>query len=174
MRYNIKLVEEWARDKGLVEETNDALRSQFIKGVEEGGEIFDAILNRDKDELIDAIGDRLVVATIECLNAGLDPQEYIKRNTTSHECIIFDSFEEAVKSRQALDFICLYGAAQGRLARAVAKQEPIEKPLTELIVVLNLISTLLCVDIGECYRIAYNVIRNRTGSTVDGVFVKDE
>ena len=63
---------------------------------------------------------------------------------------------------------------QGRLARAVAKQQPIDKPLTELILILNRLATLLCVDIGECYRIAYTVIRDRTGSTVDGVFVKDE
>ena len=174
MRYNIKLVEEWAYDKGLVEETNDALRSQFIKGVEEGGEIFDAILNRDKDELIDAIGDRLVVATIECLNAGLDPQEYVKRVRCDEYTSRFKSFDEAVGSRDALVLSAMYGAGQGRLARAVAKKQPIEKPLIELIVVLNGIATLLCVDIGECYRIAYNVIRNRTGSTVDGVFVKDE
>ena len=174
MQYNIKLVEEWARDKGLVEESNDALRSQFIKGVEEGGEIFDAILNRDKDELIDAIGDRLVVATIECLNAGLDPVDYIKRVRCDEYTSRFKSFDEAVGSRDALVLSAMYGAAQGRLARTVAKQQPIEKPLTELIVILNQLGTLLCVDIGECYRIAYNVIRNRTGSTVDGVFVKDE
>ena len=174
MQYNIKLVTEWARDKGLVEESNDTLRSQFIKGVEEGGEIFDAILNRDKDELIDAIGDRLVVATIECLNAGLDPLEYVKRVRCDGMEGGYDSFHDAVKSRDALIMVCMYGSVQGRLARAVAKQQPIDKPLTELIVQLNRLATLLCVDIGECYRIAYSVIRNRTGSTVDGVFVKDE
>lgn len=173
MRYNIKLVEEWARDKGLVEESNDALRSQFIKGVEEGGEIFDAILNRDKDELIDAIGDRLVVATIECLNAGLDPQEYIKRVRVDG-MDAFGSFEEAVKTRQVLEFACQYGSTQGLLARAVAKQQPIGEHMVDIVYELNTLVTLLCVDIGECYRIAYNVIRNRTGSTVDGVFVKDE
>lgn len=173
MRYNIKLVEEWARDKGLVGTSNQAVCAQFIKGVEEGGEIFDAILNRDKDELIDAIGDRLVVATIECLNAGLDPSEYVK-HVRHVECMIFDSFETAVKSRQTLDFICLYGSVQGRLARAVAKQQCINEGMVDVIRVLNQLATLLCVDIGECYRIAYNVIRNRTGSTVDGVFVKDE
>lgn len=173
MQYNIKLVTEWARDKGLVEESNEALRSQFIKGVEEGGEIFDAILNRDKDELIDAIGDRLVVATIECLNAGLDPIDYIKR-VRCDEWAICDSFEEAVKSRAALQVVCQYGAVQGRLARAVVKQQPISEHIGDLVYELNNISTVLCVDIGECYRIAYTVIRDRTGSTVDGVFVKDE
>ena len=173
MRYNIKLVEEWARDKGLVGTSNQAVCAQFIKGVEEGGEIFDAILNRDKDELIDAIGDRLVVATIECLNAGLDPIDYIKR-VRHVEYMIFYSFEGAVKSREALQVACNYGAVQGRLARAVAKQQPISEHMVSVTRVLNELATLLCVDIGECYRIAYTVIRDRTGSTVDGVFVKDE
>ncbi len=173
MRYNIKLVEEWARDKGLVGTSNQAVCAQFIKGVEEGGEIFDAILNRDKDELIDAIGDRLVVATIECLNAGLDPLEYVKRVRYA-ECNKFMMFETAVASREALELACEYGSTQGQLARRVAKQLPIGEHMIEVIRSLNRVSTLLCVDIGECYRIAYNVIRNRTGSTVDGVFVKDE
>ena len=173
MRYNIKLVEEWARDKGLVGTSNQAVCAQFIKGVEEGGEIFDAILDRDKDELIDAIGDRLVVATIECLNAGLDPSEYVKRVHMGN-LDNFDSFETAVKSRDALVLACRYGSAQGQLARRVAKQKPIGGHMVEIIHSLNRLSTLLCVDIGECYRIAYTVIRNRTGSTVDGVFVKDE
>lgn len=173
MRYNIKLVEEWARDKGLVGTSNQAVCAQFIKGVEEGGEIFDAILNRDKDELIDAIGDRLVVATIECLNAGLYPQEYVKR-VRCDTWTLFESFEEAAKSREALQVACQYGSVQGRLARAVAKKQPINEHIINMVYELNNISTVLCVDIGECYRIAYNVIRNRTGSTVDGVFVKDE
>ena len=173
MQYNIKLVTEWAINKGLVGTSNQAVCAQFIKGVEEGGEIFDAILNRDKDELIDAIGDRLVVATIECLNAGLAPVDYIKRVRYA-ECDKFIMFETAVASKEALELACEYGSMQGQLARRVAKQQPIGEYIIEVIRSLNRISTLLCVDIGECYRIAYNVIRNRTGSTVDGVFVKDE
>ena len=173
MRYNIKLVTEWARDKGLVGTSNQAVCAQFIKGVEEGGEIFDAILKRDKDELIDAIGDRLVVATIECINAGLDPVDYVKR-VRCDGWMSFNSFEEAVKSREALQVVCELGVVQGRLARAVAKQQPIREHIVDVVYELNNISTVLCVDIGECYRIAYTVIRDRTGSTVDGVFVKDE
>ncbi|QDP56503.1 MAG: hypothetical protein Tp118SUR00d2C21406351_9 [Prokaryotic dsDNA virus sp.] len=173
MRYNIKLVTEWAHNKGLVGTSNQAVCAQFIKGVEEGGEIFDAILNRDKDELIDAIGDRLVVATIECLNAGLAPVDYIKR--VRCDCwALYESFEEAVKQPAAKQVAMLYGAAQGRLARSVAKQQPIDDNMIQIIRELNTLATVMCVDIGECYRIAYNVIRNRTGSTVDGVFVKDE
>lgn len=173
MRYNIKLVEEWARDKGLAEESNDALRSQFIKGVEEGGEISESVLNRDKEGLVDAIGDELVVLTIMCINAGLDPENYIKR-VRYDELAKFDSFESAVDSFEVLETCCQYNMWLGGLARSVAKQQPVSEHITLLVHNLNQLATLLCVDIGECYRIAYNVIRDRTGSTVDGVFVKDE
>ncbi len=172
MQYNIKLVQQWGEDRGLVEVSQHGQRSQFIKGVEEGGEIAGAILDRDKDELIDAIGDRLVVLTLECLNAGLDPKDYIRRE----RCVVeeYDSFETAVKSRDALVLACKYIVFQGELARSVAKGLPIEGEVITLVRNLNEIATLLCVDIGECYRIAYTVIRDRTGRKVDGVFVKDE
>lgn len=173
MQYNIKLVQQWGIQRGLTDQTTDALRSQFIKGVEEGGEIFDAILKRDKDELVDAIGDRLIVLTLECMCAGLDPLEYIKRQRYA-ECMVFNSFETAVKSDNALRVACNYGSAQGRFARAIAKQDSVNDHVVNIVRNLNEIATLLCVDIGECYRIAYTVIRDRTGSTVDGVFVKDE
>lgn len=176
MQYNIKLVLQWAHGRGLIDQTNDTLRSQFIKGVEEGGEIFEAILERNKDLLVDAIGDELVVLTVMCVNAGLEPVNHIKRVCCEliNPLNKFNSFDEAVKSRDALEYSCRYGALQGRLARAIAKQQPIEKHVDLLIHKLNHLATLLCVDIGECYRTAYNEIKNRTGRTVDGVFVKDE
>lgn len=172
MRYNIKLVTQWGEDRGLVEVSQNGQRSQFIKGVEEGGGIFDAILKRDKEELVDAIGDRLVVLTLECLNSGLDPNDFVKR-VNSTLVSGYDSFETAVKSREALEWACKYGSVQGQLARAVAKQQPIDNHVAHVTATLNVLATLLCVDIGECYRIAYTVIRDRTGSKVDGVFVKD-
>lgn len=173
MQYNIKLVSQWAHDRGLTDQTNDALRSQFIKGVEEGGEIFEAILKRDKDLLVDAIGDELVVLTIMCINAGLEPEKYIKR-VRYDGLDKFDSFHDAVKSSESLVLACGYGCVQGFLARAIAKQQPIESHIVNIVESLNNLATLLCIDIGECYRTAYNEIKNRTGRKVDGVFVKDE
>lgn len=173
MLYNIKLVTQWGEDRGLVEVSQHGQRSQFIKGVEEGGEIAGAILDRDKDELIDAIGDRLVVLTLECLNAGLDPKQYVKR-IGFDSWRLYDSFETAVKSRDALETALRYDVAQSQFARAVGKQQSVSAQISVLVMMLNQLATLLCVDIGECYRIAYTVIRDRTGRKVDGVFVKDE
>lgn len=173
MQYNIKLVSQWAHDRGLTDQTNDALRSQFIKGVEEGGEISESILASNKEELVDAIGDTLVVLTIMCINAGLEPEDYIKR-VRCDELAGFDSFESAVTSPTACRIACEFNAHMGRLARAIAKQQPVGNHIFQAVRVINRLSRLLCVDIGECYRTAYNEIKNRTGRKVDGVFVKDE
>lgn len=173
MQYNIKLVSQWAHDRGLTDQTNDALRSQFIKGVEEGGEIFEAILKRDKDLLVDAIGDELVVLTIMCINAGLEPEKYIRRISTKdiHQ---YRNFESGVISSLNTNNALQYGVFQGELARALCKNEPIKPVLHRMVTALNYMCSLCCIDIGECYRTAYNEIKNRTGRKVDGVFVKDE
>lgn len=173
MQYNIKLVSQWAHDRGLTDQTNDALRSQFIKGVEEGGEISESILACNKDELVDAIGDTLVVLTILCINAGLEPSEYVRR-ITMPDFYTHGSFESAVKDPTAWRITCEFNVHIGRLARAIAKQQPVGNHISEVVRVINRLSKLLCVDIGECYRTAYNEIKNRTGRKVDGVFVKDE
>lgn len=173
MQYNIKLVSQWAHDRGLTDQTNDALRSQFIKGVEEGGEISESILAGNKEELVDSIGDELVVLTIMCINAGLEPEKYIRR-IGMPDFYTHGSFESAVKDPTAWRIACEFNAHMGRLARAIAKQQPVENHIIEVVRVINRLSRLLCVDIGECYRTAYNEIKNRTGRKVDGVFVKDE
>lgn len=171
MQYNVKLVTQWAHDRNLID--GSTLKDQFIKGVEEGGEIFEAILRRDKDLLVDAIGDKLVVLTILCGIEGLDPLSYIKR-VDSSRFAVHGSFTEAVKSYQALHAAASFGMIQGELARAIAKGLPISEHVESMVTILNQISTILCVDIGECYRIAYNEIKHRTGRMVDGVFCKDE
>jgi NTP pyrophosphatase (non-canonical NTP hydrolase) len=54
-------IREWAEEKGIYEK-GDA-KTQTLKLVEEAGELSKAILNDDQDEIIDAIGDCVVVLT---------------------------------------------------------------------------------------------------------------
>lgn len=44
----------------------------------------------------------------------------------------------------------------------------------DMTVVLVMISELLGLDYASCIQIAYNQIKNRKGTMVDGVFVKEE
>ena len=54
-------IREWAQDRGLYDEGN--AHTQYVKLQEEAGELAKALLKQDKPEIIDAIGDMVVVLT---------------------------------------------------------------------------------------------------------------
>ena len=54
-------IRDWATEKGIYK-SGDA-RTQYIKLMEEAGELAQAILKNDEPEVIDAIGDMVVVLT---------------------------------------------------------------------------------------------------------------
>jgi len=54
-------IREWAKNRGLYEKGDS--KTQYIKLQEEAGELAKALLNHDKAEVIDAIGDMVVVLT---------------------------------------------------------------------------------------------------------------
>ena len=65
----------WARDKGIYEKGD--LKTQTIKFYEEAGELAKAVLNEDTEEIIDAIGDSIVVLTSVAYFAGVNVEECI-------------------------------------------------------------------------------------------------
>ena len=56
-----ELIREWAQTRGLYNKGNS--HTQYVKLQEEAGELAKALLNNDKPEVIDAIGDMVVVLT---------------------------------------------------------------------------------------------------------------
>jgi NTP pyrophosphatase (non-canonical NTP hydrolase) len=56
-----ELIRQWAKQKGILEK-GDA-RTQYVKLQEESGELAKALLDNDQEEVIDAIGDMIVVLT---------------------------------------------------------------------------------------------------------------
>ncbi|MCP4320668.1 MAG: nucleotide pyrophosphohydrolase [Alteromonadales bacterium] len=54
-------IREWAQDRGLYDEGNP--HTQYVKLQEEAGELAKALLQDDKMEIMDAIGDMVVVLT---------------------------------------------------------------------------------------------------------------
>ena len=64
----------------------------------------------------------------------------------------------------------------GELAEGINKdnQGQIKDSLGDILVTLIILSKDLDVDLLDCLRGAYDVIKDRTGKTVDGVFVKEE
>jgi NTP pyrophosphatase (non-canonical NTP hydrolase) len=71
-------IRDWAKQKGIYEKGD--IKTQYIKLQEEAGELAKAIINNDNDEIIDAIGDCVVVLTSiayfnnipieECINSA--------------------------------------------------------------------------------------------------------
>ncbi len=55
------LIRAWASDKGIYKSGDS--RTQYIKLMEEAGELAEALLKNDETEVIDAIGDMVVVLT---------------------------------------------------------------------------------------------------------------
>jgi NTP pyrophosphatase (non-canonical NTP hydrolase) len=65
-----KLIRRWAQKRGIID--NGDVKTQYIKLLEETGELAQAILKDDTDEFVDAIGDCVVVLTNLAAIRGID------------------------------------------------------------------------------------------------------
>ena len=73
-------IRSWAADKGIYEKGD--IKTQYLKLMEEAGELANAIIEDDKEEIKDAIGDMVVVLTSiahfnytpieECINSAYE------------------------------------------------------------------------------------------------------
>lgn len=63
------LIRQWAQERNLIEGSD--LKSQFVKLIEEAGELANAIAKNDRHEFADAIGDMFVVLTIMSAQNGV-------------------------------------------------------------------------------------------------------
>lgn len=70
------LVIAWATQKGIFE--NGTFRAQAIKTLEESNELYEAIVNDDREEVIDALGDILVTIIIQAEMQGLSLTECLE------------------------------------------------------------------------------------------------
>jgi len=69
------LIRQWAQDRNLI--AGSDLKSQFVKLIEEAGELANAIAKHDYAEFADAIGDMVVVLTIMAAQNGMQIEDCI-------------------------------------------------------------------------------------------------
>jgi NTP pyrophosphatase (non-canonical NTP hydrolase) len=69
------LIRGWAEDRNLIEGSD--LKSQFVKLIEEAGELANAIAKKNDIEFADAIGDMVVVLTIMAAQNGMQIEDCI-------------------------------------------------------------------------------------------------
>lgn len=140
----------------------------------------------------------------DCCGADIDPDVGICMRCKEHASVMFDvddsvmGFEEPepINKFKNLQTKILIWAKQrdllkpenansqflkvveelGEFAGAIAKNKRAEMKdgLGDTLVTLIILANQLDLDLVGCLDIAYNEIKNRTGRTVDGTFIKDE
>ena len=137
------LILEWAKEKDLLKFKNAP--KQRLKLLEEVGETAAAILKNNHERVKDGIGDIFVVLVI--LSDQLSEE------------ILFDMNGVAKDDRQ--DFVFLFDNILN------------SKRIYFSISYLNDICKKLDLNLAECANLAWNEIKDRTGQTIDGNFIKN-
>lgn len=139
------LILQWAKDKNLLFPENAP--KQRLKLIEECGELASAILKNDVKLQKDAIGDIFVVLTI--LAEQLEVELLI--DLSQNDLMLNDDIFYLIGS------ICFQ----------------FDSTIESDLLTLHDICKLLKFDLTECANIAWNEIKNRTGNTINGTFIKD-
>ena len=151
-------VQQWFVDRNL-HEANPV--KQFLKLMEESGELFEGIA-KDKSELIyDALGD------IQVVMIGLEQQikngAQISANQQELELLLMVSSLGNI-SQKLYSHVC-HNETQTPL---------IKSDIMFLDSVINSVSIFNGTNTENCLQIAYDAIKDRKGKMIDGVFVKEE
>ena len=138
------LIIEWAREKNLLFKENAP--KQRLKLIEECGELAQSILKNDVKLQKDAIGDIFVVLTIlaEQISSKIEYRGSSMSLIPNEEKILY-LINDSVRWDSIDDSICY----------------------------LSDLSLNLKLDLTECANLAYNEIKDRTGKTINGTFIKD-
>nr|DAR57156.1 MAG TPA: NTP-PPase-like protein [Caudoviricetes sp.] len=151
-------VQQWFVDRNL-HEANPV--KQFLKLMEESGELFEGIA-KDKPELIyDALGD------IQVVLIGFEQQ--------------INNGAQISANQQELELLLMVSSL-GNIAQKLyahichnETQTPlIKSDLMFLDSVINSVSIFNGTNTENCLQIAYDAIKDRKGKMIDGVFVKEE
>ena len=151
-------VQQWFVDRNLHQAN---LIKQFLKLMEESGELFEGIA-KDKSELIyDALGD------IQVVLIGFEQQ--IKNGA------------QISANQQELELLLMVSSlgniAQKLYAHVCHNETQIPLIKADLMFLNSVISSVSFfngTNADSCLQIAYDAIKDRKGKMVDGVFVKEE
>lgn len=150
-------IAQWAKDRNLI--LGSTPQKQFIKLMEEFGELCAGIARNDKEKIKDSIGDCGVVLII------LNEQCQIEKDLIFAREFQIESPENQIK------YTMHYLSGLSWLIDDDGNDKFV---LCELITELNGYSHYYGFTMLECLEHAYEQIKDRKGRMVDGVFVKEE
>lgn len=172
-----KDVLHWAHDRKIIDFDNyrqmylQVLRTQCLKLTEEVGELAQAIYdNNSEAAIVDAIGDSLVVMT-SLVWALPDQCRETTRLFNFYQYAMGMEYESYPKAH------LLLASALGETASAIIKNKPsceIKHGLQRLMLFICACAHNNNLYVVDCYKAAYETIKNRKGkTTVDGNFIKE-
>lgn len=154
MKELIKKVEQWSAERGL--NTADPTK-QRLKLWEEFGELNAAIARDNRKDAIDAIGDMIVVMIIYKQQLGYDSND------------VFCPRKDNVDLLSRLEDTSLIDC----IGRGISDSQSCIEGLGMVTENLTVLAYRLNTNLKECLAAAYDVIKDRRGKMVNGVFVKE-
>lgn len=165
MQTLIDNVHTWAEDRNLIEGSD--VSRQFLKLMEEFGEFLRGLTENDTNEIVDGMGDYIVVLLIisKQLEVPISSSDFKtgprKGNIRSPMISLAIIMEITMLNGKLGE-----GIAKGNLPKAHLAILNIARRLSEL-------ATELGLTVSECLKAAYDEIKDRKGKMVNGVFIKE-
>lgn len=162
----IKNIEQWAEDRNLIKGSTP--KKQFIKLMEEFGELCAGIARNDKDKIKDSIGDCAVVVII------------LTKQLNADNLNLITAYKAADFSTENSEIICLRASGVlGNVSNYLMYMTSSESKsrladiLLRFIYYISKIALNFELNFENCLNSAYNEIKDRKGRMIDGVFVKE-
>lgn len=171
MKLNYQPIIEWARTRGILDQST--AQFQMLKATEEHGEMAGAILRGDRDELIDAIGDQLVVAIVQCAQLGYVDELADWCNVPKNECrrpTTDKYFRTNMVTTTALNLT----SKMGKVSADIARSRCARASFKELFKAIFLLSHRVDINPSDALDSVYAIISKRGGEMRNGVWVKTE
>ena len=168
-KLNYTRVVDWAIHRRILGEST--AQFQMLKGTEEHGEMAAAILNGDRDELIDAIGDQLVVAIVQCAQLGYTDLLEVWVDVPPYSYAIWpEGTIEATEQR--LQSALLVTVQQGNVAADLARSRCARLSFDKLFDHLFCLCYVFGISPHQALDSVYDIISKRGGAMRNGVWIK--
>ena len=161
----IKKVESWARERGL---DRASYRKQLFKMDEEALEIIKGHIREDLAEVKDGLGDTYVTVIVLALQLGLDFESILATvPALKQELRVLSTDDKVHRLTFHLHNLEIW-------TRQGVSKFDLTQEMADMLDLLRWIARDYGWDLENCLAAAYEVIKNRKGKLVGGVFVKEE
>lgn len=157
----IKNIEQWAEDRNLIEGSTP--QKQFIKLMEEFGELCSGVAKNKPDVIKDSIGDCFVVMVILAAQRKKDEMLSVDEIIKQYSYFKVDIEDQLIEA--------VFGLYS--LSNELSRQADISVLFVFCFIRLLDIAYYFDLNIHACVQAAWDEIKDRKGRMIDGVFVKE-